>query len=309
MLRRSAERLDLVRHLANTPEQRAHAAAHGARVLARLWADPEWRAEQAKQAGARMRALNATPEHQAMLLEVVRTPEARARSSAQLTAYNKSEAHRQLAAQRGSENLKKLWEDPEFRKQRTEDARERLRTRWQDPAHREGMRKDSRRAMHNRWHVTRGVVKDECEFCETAALNHKVISVELDGCADVYDLTVDEYGNFATSAGVFVHNCDSVEADSFAYKIDDILVSDFVLPRFFDPTAADEAAVKYSFRDKIHAPFALAEGGYEALYVPGQGWSQNTARIGPPLTSDIPFVGARRERRMRGQANWRRSPE
>jgi hypothetical protein len=42
------------------------------------------------------------------------------------------------------------------------------------------------------------------------ANNHKVVSVELCGCEDVYDLTVDEHHNFALSAGVFVHNCVSL---------------------------------------------------------------------------------------------------
>jgi len=38
--------------------------------------------------------------------------------------------------------------------------------------------------------------------------NHKVISVEyLSKRQDVYDLSVDDYHNFALSAGVFVHNC------------------------------------------------------------------------------------------------------
>jgi len=41
--------------------------------------------------------------------------------------------------------------------------------------------------------------------------NHKVIKVEKSGKSDVYDLTVDDYHNFAIDAGVFVHNC-------FAYK-------------------------------------------------------------------------------------------
>ena len=36
--------------------------------------------------------------------------------------------------------------------------------------------------------------------------NHKVVSVIEDGCEDVYDITVDEYHNFAVDAGVFVHN-------------------------------------------------------------------------------------------------------
>lgn len=45
--------------------------------------------------------------------------------------------------------------------------------------------------------------------------NHKVVSVEpLDDVADVYCLTVPEYGNFALDAGVFVHNCGMVSAKS-----------------------------------------------------------------------------------------------
>ncbi|HEX8710180.1 MAG TPA: RtcB family protein [Pyrinomonadaceae bacterium] len=45
--------------------------------------------------------------------------------------------------------------------------------------------------------------------------NHKVISVELvQETADVYCLTVPEYGNFALDAGVFVHNCGMVSAKS-----------------------------------------------------------------------------------------------
>ncbi|HKS26390.1 MAG TPA: RtcB family protein [Pyrinomonadaceae bacterium] len=45
--------------------------------------------------------------------------------------------------------------------------------------------------------------------------NHKVVSVEfLDEVADVYCLTVPEYGNFALDAGVFVHNCGMMSAKS-----------------------------------------------------------------------------------------------
>jgi tRNA-splicing ligase RtcB len=48
-----------------------------------------------------------------------------------------------------------------------------------------------------------------------AGYNHKVVSVEpLDYTADVYCLTVPEYGNFALDAGVFVHNCGMVSAKS-----------------------------------------------------------------------------------------------
>ncbi|MBV9211374.1 MAG: RtcB family protein, partial [Acidobacteria bacterium] len=45
--------------------------------------------------------------------------------------------------------------------------------------------------------------------------NHKVVSVErLKETADVFCLTVPEYGNFALDAGVFVHNCGMMSARS-----------------------------------------------------------------------------------------------
>ncbi len=45
--------------------------------------------------------------------------------------------------------------------------------------------------------------------------NHKVVSVEqLNERADVFCLTVPEYGNFALDAGVFVHNCGMMSARS-----------------------------------------------------------------------------------------------
>lgn len=43
---------------------------------------------------------------------------------------------------------------------------------------------------------------------QTVGNNHKVVAVERTGRLEyVYDLTVEHYHNFATSAGVFVHNC------------------------------------------------------------------------------------------------------
>ena len=42
------------------------------------------------------------------------------------------------------------------------------------------------------------------------AVNHKVVSVEPAGFADVYNIEVDEYHNFALESGVFVHNSDEI---------------------------------------------------------------------------------------------------
>lgn len=50
--------------------------------------------------------------------------------------------------------------------------------------------------------------------------NHKVVSVEPDGFDDVYDFTVDNYHNFALSAGVFVHNCGAGDTVSGVEKLD-----------------------------------------------------------------------------------------
>src|SRR4051794_9232033 len=56
-------------------------------------------------------------------------------------------------------------------------------------------------------HVTDAILVHSNERI-ACGYNHKVVSVEpLDESADVYCLTVPEYGNFALGAGVFVHNC------------------------------------------------------------------------------------------------------
>ncbi|HEY0324271.1 MAG TPA: RtcB family protein [Pyrinomonadaceae bacterium] len=50
---------------------------------------------------------------------------------------------------------------------------------------------------------------------EQYSYNHKALFVEfLDAVEDVYCLTVPEYGNFALDAGVFVHNCGMMSAQS-----------------------------------------------------------------------------------------------
>lgn len=54
---------------------------------------------------------------------------------------------------------------------------------------------------------------------------------------------------------------DPVEADGLGYEIDGVLVSDFVLPRYFDPQA-DGAGRPLDYRGFLTRPFALAPGGY-----------------------------------------------
>jgi hypothetical protein len=111
-------------------------------------------------------------------------------------------------------------------------------------------------------------------------INHKVVSVIPCGRADVYDITVDEYHNFAVQAGVFVHNC---EADEFGYKILDVLVSDFVYPTWFEGFR-EPHSTKFDHMDVLKAPYELAKGGYIGVFAVGPhsaGWTQRVAHSAP----------------------------
>jgi hypothetical protein len=57
-----------------------------------------------------------------------------------------------------------------------------------------------------------------------------------------------------------VEVCDPSEATAFGYTVNDVLLSDFYTPNFFDPVAAP--GVRYSFTGAITAPRQVLEGGY-----------------------------------------------
>ncbi|OHX36701.1 hypothetical protein BJL95_02150 [Methylomonas sp. LWB] len=90
--------------------------------------------------------------------------------------------------------------------------------------------------------------------------------------------------------------CDACEADKFGYKINNILVSDFVFPSWFESFWKPNTT-QFCYSNKITKPFQLLKGGYIGIYDinSGNGWTQLTAekvnhRARPP-------VGSRRERR------------
>jgi hypothetical protein len=57
-----------------------------------------------------------------------------------------------------------------------------------------------------------------------------------------------------------VEVCDPSESDEFAYTVNDVLVSDFILPSYYDPVAVE--GVRYSFTGAIERPRQVLEGGY-----------------------------------------------
>jgi hypothetical protein len=63
-----------------------------------------------------------------------------------------------------------------------------------------------------------------------------------------------------------VEVCDPSEAAEFGYTVNDILVSDFYTPRFFEPRKAD--GVRYSFTGAIKRPREVLRGGYLSWHDP-----------------------------------------
>lgn len=63
-----------------------------------------------------------------------------------------------------------------------------------------------------------------------------------------------------------VEVCDPCEGDQFAYTVNDILVSDFYTPHYFDPIAAEGA--RYSFTGALTEPRQVLPGGYLSWHDP-----------------------------------------
>jgi hypothetical protein len=72
-----------------------------------------------------------------------------------------------------------------------------------------------------------------------------------------------------------VEVCDPCEGDAFAYTVNDILVSDFITPHFYDPKQAD--GVRYSFTGAIKEPRQILQDGYISWRDPvSNHWWQET---------------------------------
>jgi hypothetical protein len=81
-----------------------------------------------------------------------------------------------------------------------------------------------------------------------------------------------------------------------------VLVSDFVIPSWLEPTPAD----RIDFKQRIRKALELAAGGYISVLKAGGQWKQ-IAALGEP-TVPVPF-GSRRQRRNMGKAEWRKSQQ
>jgi hypothetical protein len=79
--------------------------------------------------------------------------------------------------------------------------------------------------------------------------------------------------------------CDPCEDERFAYTVNDILVSDFYTPHFFDPVSG---AGRYDFTGAIHEPRQVLENGYISWHDPADGhWRQLTNFGGEQKIRDL----------------------
>ena len=63
-----------------------------------------------------------------------------------------------------------------------------------------------------------------------------------------------------------VEVCDPCEADQFAYTVNDILVSDFYTPHYFDPIRTE--STRYSYTGALTKPRQVLRGGYLSWHDP-----------------------------------------
>jgi hypothetical protein len=108
--------------------------------------------------------------------------------------------------------------------------------------------------------------------------------------------------------------CDAVEDDQYAYAIDGVSVSDFVLPTYFEPGIAGTAkGVQLDYCGHLTGAVpTLLSGGYIGQFdvSRGTGWTQITAATeGQPHRGHLrmPIAGGRSDRRRRPRHQWIKS--
>jgi len=102
--------------------------------------------------------------------------------------------------------------------------------------------------------------------------------------------------------------CDACEADNLGYSIDDILVSDFVFPSWFESFRA-QGSTQFDQQSAIQGPLQLLPGGYIGTFdvSAGSGWQQTTAEKRLQSMTHRGNVGSRRERRRTAREQWVKS--
>jgi hypothetical protein len=99
--------------------------------------------------------------------------------------------------------------------------------------------------------------------------------------------------------------CDACEDDSFGYQINNVLVSDFVYPAWFEGFRT-QGSTQFDRMSRMQNPLELLSGGYIGIFnvADGSGWQQQTAEKHPTNLRYRGHVGSRRERRSIPRNQW-----
>ena len=127
---------------------------------------------------------------------------------------------------------------------------------------------------------------------------------------ELCEMAVDPTINLAAqdTKGTFwaYESADPVESDQYGYDIDGVIVTDFLLPTWFDFKGG---AAPYDFKGHCTDAFQVLAGGYAQEFDPSKGWTQvNASNVTKARALKAPD-GSRRERRERGRARWSRSAD
>jgi hypothetical protein len=147
-------------------------------------------------------------------------------------------------------------------------------------------------------------------------VQHYHASISVDFTHELFEMLADPYimldvqvDNKGTR---YAHEvCDAVEADELGYKVDGVLISDFVTPEWFSPKFDGP----YDFKEHTKEGLQLLPGGYIGVWTPEKGWTQkfknadgsDTDRLAEQPSKTWPRVGSRRQRR--GRMAKRSDPE
>lgn len=101
---------------------------------------------------------------------------------------------------------------------------------------------------------------------------------------------------------------DACEADEYGYRIDGVLVSDFVYPAWFE-TFRPAKSARFDHVGHIDRPLGILPNGYLSTFdvSSGTGWHQRNAEGQPYTYAMRARLGSRRERRRTPRDQWLRS--
>jgi hypothetical protein len=122
----------------------------------------------------------------------------------------------------------------------------------------------------------------------TVAASHELCEMTIDPWINLAAIVENADDN--TMGMWFYEACDPCETDELGYKIDGVLVSDFITPQWFKPGAVNYKNVKFDHMGHIKQPFEILPGGYGQVYDVGRanGWQQITAK--KPGLSDLQLL-------------------